>query len=148
MAAGTRTTPEQIGNTLHSILGRLDQGGHFEIIRLARVWPEAVGEIIARRTEVTSLKFHTAVIKVSGAMWIQELNLMKPDILTRIRERLRNDSVRDIRFVQGRLSRRGRHRLRVVPRQTRRAIELPGLSDPELRRVFEDLIEAWGRSPR
>jgi predicted nucleic acid-binding Zn ribbon protein len=54
-------------------------------VRLVRLWPEVVGEMIARRTEVTGLKFHTAVVKVSGAMWIQELNLMKRQILERLR---------------------------------------------------------------
>jgi predicted nucleic acid-binding Zn ribbon protein len=149
MVGKWRNAPEPIGNALQSILNQLDSGGHFEIIRLARVWPEVVGETIARRTEVSSLKFHTAVIKVSSAMWIQELNLMKPEILSRLTKELANDSVRDIRFVQGRLSRR-EHRLRlhVVPRQIRRAIELPELSDSELRRAFESLIEAWGRSSR
>ena len=104
--------------------------------------------MIARRTEIVGLKFHTAVVKVSGAMWIQELNLMKPQILGRLRDSMGNDAVRDLRFVSGRLSRRERTKLRSVPRETRRAIELPELKDPELRRAFESLIEAWGRSSR
>ena len=77
MARGRRKYPQQIGGALQDILSRIDNEGHFEIVRLVRLWPEVVGEVIARRTEVTGLKFHTAVVKVSGAMWIQELNLMK-----------------------------------------------------------------------
>jgi hypothetical protein len=73
---------------------------------------------------------------------------MKPQILSRLNDALGNDTVRDIRFVQGRLSRRERPRLRTVPRPTRHAIELPELKDPELRRAFESLIEAWGRASR
>lgn len=148
MARGRRKYPQQIGGALQEILSRIDQEGHFEIVRLVRMWPEVVGEMIARRTEITGLKFHTAVVKVSGAMWIQELNLMKPQILGRLREALGNDAVRDLRFVSGRLSRRERPKLRSVPRETRRSIELPELKDPELRRAFESLIEAWGRSSR
>src|SRR5580692_3082747 len=121
-ARGRRKSPQQIGGALQEILSRLDSEGHFEIIRLMRLWPEAVGEAIARRTEVASLKFHTAVVKVSGAMWIQELNLMKPQILARIREAMGNDAVRDLRFVQGRLSRRERPRLRAVARGPRHSI--------------------------
>jgi len=30
----------------------------------------------------------------------------------------------------------------------RKSIELPDLKDPELRKAFERLIEAWGRAPR
>jgi predicted nucleic acid-binding Zn ribbon protein len=147
-ARGRRKSPQQIGGALQEILSRLDTEGHFEIVRLMRVWPGVVGEMIARRTEVNGLKFHTAVVKVSGAMWIQELNLMKPQILGRLRETMGNDAVRDLRFVSGRLSRRERPKLHSVPRETRRSIELPDLKDPELRRAFESLIEAWGRSSR
>src|SRR5579859_5536495 len=148
MVRGRRKYPQQIGGALQDILSRIDNEGHFEIVRLVRLWPEVVGEAIARRTEVTGLKFHTAVVKVSGAMWIQELNLMKPQILERLREVMGNDTVRDLRFVSGRLSRRERPKLRSVPREIRRSVELPELKDPELRRAFESLIEAWGRSAR
>jgi hypothetical protein len=142
--------PEQIGAAMQPLLDRIDREGHFAIVRLAKAWPEIVGETIARRTEIVSLKFHTAVVKVSGAMWIQELNLMKSQILARVTERIGDDAVRELRFVQGRLSRRERPKLRTVPRATatRKSIELPELKDPELRKAFERLIEAWGRASR
>jgi predicted nucleic acid-binding Zn ribbon protein len=148
MAATKRTYPQQVGGALHGILAQLDSGGHFDLVRLMRIWPETVGEAIARRTEVASVKFHTAVVKVTGAMWIQELNLMRPQILSRLREALGDDSVRDLRFVMGKLTRRDTPRLRAVPRALRHAIELPELKDPELRRAFANLIEAWGRACR
>jgi predicted nucleic acid-binding Zn ribbon protein len=139
---------QQIGGTIQDLLANLDTGSHFELVRLIRLWPEVVGEPIARRTEVSSLKFHTAVVRVSTAMWIQELNLMRPQILSRVNGAMRNDSIRDLRFVLGKLSRREQRRLRTVGRIARKPIELPELQDPELRRAFEDLVEAWGRSPR
>lgn len=140
--------PERLSATLQPILDRLDSEGHFGIVRLMKAWPEAVGEMIARRTEIQSLKFHTAVVKVSGAMWIQELNLMKTQILARLDHALGDDTVRDIRFVKGTLRRRARPQLRTALRETRRFVELPELKDPELRRAFENLIEAWGRASR
>ena len=138
---------EQIGGTIQDLLSNLDTGTHFELVRLIRLWPEIVGQPIARRTEVTSLKFHTAIVRVSTAMWIQELNLMKPQILARVHEKIGEDIVRDLRFVQGRLSRR-EHRLRSVPRTPRHSIELPEMKSPELKLAFQRLIEAWGRAPR
>jgi hypothetical protein len=141
--------PEQIGAAMQPLLDRIDREGHFAIVRLAKAWPEIVGEAIARRTEIVSLKFHTAVVKVSGAMWIQELNLMRSQILARVTQRLGDDVVRELRFVQGRLSRREqRPKLRTVSRAIRKSIELPELKDPELRKAFERLIEAWGRASR
>jgi len=149
MTVRRRRAPEPIASTLGSIIDRLDAEGHFAIVRLVQVWPEVVGEAIARRTEIVELKFHVALVKVSGAMWIQELNLLKPEILERLTARIGPDAVRDLRFVQGRLSRRTpRVTLRNVARAPRRAIELPELRDPELRQAFENLVEAWGRAPR
>jgi predicted nucleic acid-binding Zn ribbon protein len=139
---------QQIGGTIQDLLANLDSGGHFELVRLIRIWPEVVGQTIARRTEVSSLKFHTAVIRVSTAMWIQELNLMRPQILARVGAAMSNDAVREIRFVQGRLSRRERKHLRPALREARRQIELPELPNPQLQQAFASLIEAWGRSPR
>jgi predicted nucleic acid-binding Zn ribbon protein len=130
------------------LLSNLDPGSHFELVRLIRLWPQIVGDTIAHKTEVKSLKFHTAVVKVSTAMWVQELSLMRPQILARISTATGNDAVREVRFVHGRLSRRERKHLRSVGRVARRPIELPELHDPELRRAFENLVEAWGRSPR
>lgn len=148
MAARRRKFFQQIGGTIQEMLANLDTGGHFELVRLIRIWPEVVGDTIARRTEVGSLKFHTAVVRVSTAMWIQELNLMRPQILSRVNAAMRNDAVREIRFVQGKLSRRERKHLRTIGRVARQAIQLPELQNPELRQAFESLIEAWGRSPR
>jgi len=139
---------QQIGGTIQELLAHLDTGGHFELVRLIRLWPEVVGEPIARRTEVNSLNFHTAVIRVSTAMWIQELNLMRPQILSRVRAAMSNDAVREIRFVQGRLTHQGRKHERPSMRIVRHQIQLPQLPNSELQSVFESLIEAWGRSPR
>ncbi|HEV2170287.1 MAG TPA: DUF721 domain-containing protein [Candidatus Binatus sp.] len=150
MATRRHKAPEQIGAAMQPILDRIDREGHFAIVRLVKAWPEIVGETIARRTEIVSLKFHTAVVKVSGAMWIQELNLMKSQILARVQEQIGDDAIRELRFVQGRLSRResAKPKLRTVPRAPRKSIELPELKDPELRKAFERLIEAWGRASR
>jgi predicted nucleic acid-binding Zn ribbon protein len=148
MALKSRKQPELLGKTLTGVLDALDTQGQFALFRLVRIWPQVVGETIARHTEVSSLKFHTVVVKVSTAMWIQELNLMRRQILRQLLEQLGDDSVRDLRFVKGTLSRPNRPRPAAARRQVRRSIELPELKDPELRQAFEDLIEAWGRAPR
>jgi predicted nucleic acid-binding Zn ribbon protein len=143
-----RAKPEPLSVAMQPLIDRLDREGHFGIVRLVKAWPEIVGEQIARRTEIASLKFHLATVKVSGAMWIQELSLMTPQILERIRAHLGDDVVHELRFVRGAISRRKPPRLRTVARAPRHSIQLPELKDPELRRAFESLIEAWGRSHR
>ncbi|HEV3114719.1 MAG TPA: DUF721 domain-containing protein [Candidatus Binataceae bacterium] len=148
MALKARKQPELLGKALAGVLDALDTRGQFALFRLVRVWPEVAGDAIARHTEVSSLKFHTAVIKVSTAMWIQELNLMKRQILSKLVAAMGDDSVRDLRFVKGTLSRQSRPRPAPSKRLIRHSIALPELKDPLLRQAFEDLIEAWGRAPR
>jgi predicted nucleic acid-binding Zn ribbon protein len=148
MALKSRKQPELLGKTLSGVLDSLDTQGQFALFRLVRVWPQVVGDTIARHTEVASLKFHTAVIKVSNAMWIQELNLMRRQILSRLVEAVGDDAIRDLRFVKGTLSRQSRPRPAPARRHVRHSIALPEIKDPQLRQAFEDLIEAWGRAPR
>jgi predicted nucleic acid-binding Zn ribbon protein len=148
MAKPMNKGPAPLGDALSPILERFDTQGQFGIVRVIKAWPEIVGETIARRSEIASLKFHTLVVKVSGAMWIQELNLMKTRILELIAKRLGDDIVRDIRFTHGKLSRRNPPRLRPVGRPARHSIKMPDVKDPELRAAFERLIELWGRSGR
>jgi predicted nucleic acid-binding Zn ribbon protein len=148
MAAKVKKQPELLGKTLTGVLDTLETRGQFALFRLVRIWPQVAGETIARHTEVSSLKFHTAVIKVSNAMWIQELNLMRRRIMERLVEAMGDDSVRDLRFVKGTLSRPTRPRKAPSKRLVRHSIALPELKDPQLRQAFEDLIEAWGRAPR
>jgi predicted nucleic acid-binding Zn ribbon protein len=146
-----RSKPEQLGGALRPLIDRLDSGGNFGLVRMARAWPEVVGEAIARRTEVVGLRFHTGIIKVSAAsaMWLQELNLLRGQILSRLQEEIGKDIVRELRFIRGTISRRERPKAKsVTARSTRRAFELPEMRDPELKRAFERLIEAWGRAPR
>lgn len=148
MPPKTSKRPEQIGAALTGVLDSLDTSGQFALFRAVRIWPEVVGETIARHTEIASLKFHTLVVKVGNAMWIQELGLMRRQILAELTRRLGDGSVRELRFVKGTLSRR------IVParpkprRGLRRSVSLPELKDPELRQIFANLIEAWGRAPR
>jgi predicted nucleic acid-binding Zn ribbon protein len=140
--------PVSVGETLASLLAQLDPEGHLRVAHLIKLWPEVAGDQIARRTEIAELKFHTAVVKVSSPMWIQELNLLRPQILSRLIDALGDDSVRDIRFVRGTLSHRSIAKPRLVKRPIRRSIPLPDLKDPALREAFASLIEAWGRSSR
>ncbi len=56
MALKSRKQPELLGKTLAGVLDALDTQGQFALFRLVRVWPQVVGDAIARHTEVASLK--------------------------------------------------------------------------------------------
>jgi len=142
------TRPERISESLEALLRRLDPGGTWILFRLVKAWPEIVGEAIARRTEVVALKGQTAVIKVSSALWIQELGALKGSILQKLKEKLPDVAVSDLHFVYGRLKRKPSRLQRMPPRELRVAITGIELKDPQLQQAFDRLIERWGRAPR
>ena len=62
-----------------------------------RVWPEAVGELVAAQAEPTGERDGVLVVTCSSAVWAQELDLMAPDLVARLNSLLRGGSVRSMR---------------------------------------------------
>jgi predicted nucleic acid-binding Zn ribbon protein len=62
-----------------------------------RVWPEAVGELVAAQAEPTGERSGTVVVTCSSAVWAQELDLMAPDLVARLNGLLDGGEVRSMR---------------------------------------------------
>ncbi len=116
-----------------------------------RVWNDAVGAAIARRAEPMRLRGRTLVVAVSSAPWMQELTLLKRNIVTALNERLPRPLVDDLHLVltEGRAT--------ITPAPARRfhapCPPPPAVADldalPEdLRASFAGVLEAWRRRAR
>jgi predicted nucleic acid-binding Zn ribbon protein len=64
-----------------------------------RTWNDAVGAAIARRAEPVRLRGRTLVVAVSSAPWMQELTLLKRNIVGALNERLPRPLVDDLYLV-------------------------------------------------
>jgi predicted nucleic acid-binding Zn ribbon protein len=64
-----------------------------------RAWPGAVGELIAAEARPTSERGGVLTIACSASVWAQELDLMAPQILGRLNERLSEGVVQRLRCV-------------------------------------------------
>jgi predicted nucleic acid-binding Zn ribbon protein len=62
-------------------------------------WREVVGEVIAAQAEPTSERGGVLTVSCSASVWAQELDLMAPDILERLNERLGGVSLTRLRCV-------------------------------------------------
>ncbi len=62
-----------------------------------RAWPEAVGDVIAAEASPVSERAGVLTIACESAVWAQELDLMAPQILARLNERLRPGSIARLR---------------------------------------------------
>ncbi len=65
-------------------------------------WGEIVGPAISQHAQPASWRRTTLVVRVSGHAWMQELHLMRGDIIERIRRACPHAAIKDIRFELGR----------------------------------------------
>ena len=115
-----------------------------------RVWSDAVGAPIARRSEPIRLRGRTLIVAVSSAPWMQELTLLKRSIVTAVNTRLTRPLIDDLFLVltEGRVA-------DAAPPQRRRApcpsppghVDLDALPAP-LRASFGAVLGAWQRRAR
>jgi len=67
------------------------------LAEIQRVWPDAVGEVVAGQAEPTRERDGVLTITCSSAVWAQELDLMGPDLVGRINAALGAETVRSLR---------------------------------------------------
>jgi predicted nucleic acid-binding Zn ribbon protein len=64
-----------------------------------RAWPGAVGELIAAEARPTAERGGVVTISCSASVWAQELDLMAPQILSQLNERLHDGVVHRLRCI-------------------------------------------------
>ncbi len=64
-----------------------------------RVWPSAVGQVIAEAAEPTAERAGVVTISCAASVWAQELDLMAPAIVERLNEALPSATVERLRCV-------------------------------------------------
>jgi predicted nucleic acid-binding Zn ribbon protein len=100
---GTRRDagPERIGALLGDFLERRGVRAQIERTGVLEVWPEKVGEAIARVTRARGVSEGTLFVEVRSSAWLMELNMMRGEILRRVNEGRESALIERIVFVQG-----------------------------------------------
>jgi predicted nucleic acid-binding Zn ribbon protein len=91
-----RRTPRPAGTALRAALGRA--APKTPLAALQAIWAEAVGERIAAVARPVSERGGEVTIDCSDSVWAQELDLMRGQLLERLRERLGERAPRSLRF--------------------------------------------------
>lgn len=115
-----------------------------------RVWGDAVGPAIARRADPVRLRGRTLVVAVSSAPWIQELTLLKRNVVAALNERLPRPLVDDLFLV---LTEARPMEPRATPRPRPACSTPPADVDLDdlpatLRASFTGVLDAWRRRAR
>jgi len=93
--------PARTGALLDQLVQGLGLGEKLEQYRAFIVWGEVVGPQVAARTAPLRIRGGVLEVRVDQAVWMQQLQLLKPKILIRLNERLGQETIRDIFWRQG-----------------------------------------------
>lgn len=99
-----KTKLEDIGSILSQYFARdpaaqkkLQQYGLFAI------WNEVVGARIAKHAQPERMMDTTLIVRVDHSAWMQELQMLKPDLLRKIHAHVAPKLIQDIRLEIGKM---------------------------------------------
>jgi predicted nucleic acid-binding Zn ribbon protein len=95
-----RTEPRPLSHAIATLADRL--APQTTLADVQRVWPAAVGEVIAAQAEPTAERDGVLKVTCSSAVWAQELELMGPELAARINAALGVERVRSLRCSSAR----------------------------------------------
>jgi predicted nucleic acid-binding Zn ribbon protein len=98
---GAAEPPEGIGGILQHILGERRMRKGVALGRLARAWPQVVGEELARQTTPRALDEGGLLVAASSAAWGSQVRFLAREIRRRANVTLGSEVVRKVRVTVG-----------------------------------------------
>jgi hypothetical protein len=123
--------------------------------RALKAFWDAAGPRIRMHARAERLRGAILFVRVESAAWSQELSILKPALVDKLRRTLGGETVQDLRFVVGKLEEvpdwsgptsRARQELLPVKEMATAEVEkaLEDLKDPELREELTRLLARIG----
>jgi predicted nucleic acid-binding Zn ribbon protein len=143
---------ERLGTVLDQSLKRLDLAPRLDEYGVWPIWNEIVGKTIARNAQPEKIRNGTLFIKVSSPVWMQQLQFMKNMIADKLNQRLKQDIVKNIFFMVGRIDATEEALTQSRANQTTETVErevneefLTSIDDAEIRDAFKKLLKSYAR---
>ncbi len=102
---------EDIRTALQQTLNELGLKKGIENLKVLSCWEEIVGDKIAQHAQAYRVKKDTLFVTTSSPVWAQELSLIKKDLVSKINKYLRQEKIRDIRFLPRGITSKGENSL-------------------------------------
>ena len=141
---------ESVGDVLEQSLKRLDLAARLDDYAVWPIWNDVVGKVIARNAQPEKIRNGTLFVKVSSPVWMQQLQFMKDMIAGKLNHRLKNETVKSIFFMVGRVD--ASVEITEEPKDAAENLEAPlnedflqSIADPELRAAFHKLLKSYSR---
>jgi predicted nucleic acid-binding Zn ribbon protein len=94
-----RLAPRRLGLALDAVVGQTRPAGLLAAVQSA--WPEVAGQALAAAAAPVSEREGTVTVTCESGVWAHELELLAPDLVARLNERLEGVRVERLRFVVG-----------------------------------------------
>ncbi len=91
--------PQKVGPVLDEVLDRLGLKAELEDQRVLEEWEASVGEKIAGVARPRALHRGVLFVEVRSSAWLNELNLMKSELLDRLNRGGENQRVKKLVFT-------------------------------------------------
>lgn len=91
--------PEPLGDIIPKSLDRLGIERDLDDYRLWQAWDEVVGDAIRRNAEPVRLDGKRLVVAARNASWMQELTMMRAEILARLNDWMGREVISEIFIV-------------------------------------------------
>lgn len=139
---------DRLSHTLGSMLKARGLGGRLSEYRVFGQWEKSVGPAIARHAQPHAVRGKKLTLIVDSPAWMQQLSLLKPEIVEKVNRNLGQETIKEIVLRIGELESRDRpseeHPVRkVLDRDEQEKIEnyLREISDVDIREAVRRVIE-------
>ena len=140
---------EKLSSTIEKILNDRGWGAKLKEYRVFSLWQKAVGPGIARHAQPAAIRGKRLTVVVDSSAWMQQLSLMKPEVLSRVNDRLGPDGIESITLKLGELERAGERPEEFQPaagkleagEQKRIEECIANIKDPQTREALRHVME-------
>jgi len=139
---------DRLSHTLGSMLKARGLGSRLDEYRVFGQWEKSVGPVIARHAQPQTVRGKKLTLVVDSPAWMQQLSLLKPQIVEKVNRTLGKETIKDIMLRLGEVESRKQASeappVRTVLSQDERAkIEdyVREISDADTREAVRRVIE-------
>jgi hypothetical protein len=141
---------DRLSAVLSQSLKRLDLSSRLDEYGVWPIWNDVVGRTIAKNAQPEKIRNGTLIVKVTSPVWMQQLQFMKEMIVEKLNQRLKNDTVKSVFFLVGKIDVTDVE----IPAESTPANDPPrqvnedfllSIEDPEIREAFRKLLKSYAR---
>ncbi len=92
---------ERLSSLLNKTLASHGLTTRLKEYRVVGRWEKIVGKVIARHAQPSSLRGKKLSVAVDSSAWMQQLSLLKPELIEKLNRGLGMGSIQDITFKMG-----------------------------------------------